>query len=151
MRKKVSVHDLSMGMYIDELCGSWMDHPFWKTSFKLEDNKDLTVLRQNGIREVWIDTSKGLDVAAQVKEVSTEEANQQAEKMLLQAVAPVQKQEEHVPLEQELERAKKLQTKAKQAVISMFEEARMGNALPIGEMSLLVDESKANQALYFGR
>ena len=140
MRKKISVLDLRMGMFIEELCGSWMDHPFWKTSFKLEESKDITALQQSAIREVWIDTSKGLDVASAVKEMSTEEVAQQANEVLLQAVSPPKKQEERVSLEQELERAKKLQNKAKHAVMSMFEEARMGNALPIGEMSLLVDE-----------
>lgn len=140
MRKKISVHDIRMGMYIDELCGSWMDHPFWKTSFKLEDKKDLPALQQSGIREVWIDTSKGLDVASPAPEVSAEEAERQAQAVLLQAAMQPQKTEERVSLEQELERAQKLRDKAKQAVISMFEEARMGKALPIGEMSTLVDE-----------
>ncbi len=37
MRKKINISELKLGMYIDELCGSWMDHPFWKTSFKLEE------------------------------------------------------------------------------------------------------------------
>ncbi|ARU31192.1 phosphodiesterase [Sulfuriferula sp. AH1] len=140
MRKKISVHDIRMGMYIDELCGSWMDHPFWKTSFKLGDKKDLAALQQSGIREVWIDTSKGLDVASPVQEVSAEEAERQAQAVLLQATTQLQKTEERVSLEQELERAQKLRDKAKQAVISMFEEARMGKALPIGEISTLVDE-----------
>ena len=140
MRKKISVHDLCIGMYIDELCGSWMDHPFWKTSFKLEDKKGLLALQQSGVREVWIDTLKGLDVNAQVKEMSAEEASQQVEEILSQAAAQPHQSDYLVPLEQELVQARKLQGKAKQAVISMFEEARMGNALPIAEMSVLVDE-----------
>lgn len=140
MRKKISVQDARMGMYIDELCGSWMDHPFWKTSFKLEDKKDLAALQQSGIREVWIDTSKGLDVASPVQEVSADEAEKLAQAVLLQAAMQTQKAEGRVSLEQELEHARKLRDKAKKAVISMFEEARMGKALPIGEMSTLVDE-----------
>ena len=140
MRKKVGVHDLRLGMYIDELCGSWMDHSFWKTSFTLEDSNDLTVLQKSTMHEVWIDTAKGLDVAVQVKDVSVEEIAEQAESILLQAVTPSPKAEERVSLEQELAHAKKLQSKAKYAVMSMFAEVRMGKALPIGEMSSLVDE-----------
>jgi putative nucleotidyltransferase with HDIG domain len=140
MRKKIKVHDLRLGMYIDELCGSWMDQPFWKTSFTLANNKDLATLQQGGVREVWIDTSKGVDVAAQVGEVSAEEAALQTEKILLQAAITEQKAEMRVPLEQELEHARKLQGKAKQAVMSLFNEARMGRALPMGEMASLVDE-----------
>jgi HD-GYP domain-containing protein (c-di-GMP phosphodiesterase class II) len=140
MRKRIKVQDLVMGMYIDELCGSWMDHPFWKTSFKLEDRNDLTTLQQSAIREVWIDTVKGLDVVMPVEEATEVEVEQQAEQLLMQAATPAPKPEVRVSLEQEMARAIKLQNKAKQAVISMFEEARMGKALPIGEMSALVDE-----------
>ncbi|MDR3390598.1 MAG: HD-GYP domain-containing protein [Sulfuriferula sp.] len=140
MRKRIKVQDIVVGMYIDELCGSWMDHPFWKTSFKLEDRNDLTTLQQSAIREVWIDTVKGLDVAMPVEEATEVEVGQQAEQLLRQAAMPAPKPELRVSLEQEMARAIKLQNKAKQAVISMFEEARMGKALPIGEMSALVDE-----------
>lgn len=139
MRKKISVHDLRLGMYIEELCGKWMDHPFWKSSFKLEDNKDIVALQQSAIREVWINIAKGLDVAEQAEELPAEVA-ERVQEVLEQAADITPKVEEHVSLEQELERAKKLQSRAKHAVMSMFEEARMGKALPIGEMSTLVDE-----------
>ena len=139
MRKKISVHDLRLGMYIEELCGKWMDHPFWKSSFKLEDNKDIVALQQSAIREVWINIAKGLDVAEQAEELPAEVV-ERVQEVLEQAADLTSKVEERVSLEQELERAKKLQSKAKHAVMSMFEEARMGKALPIGEMSTLVDE-----------
>ncbi|WP_124949033.1 HD-GYP domain-containing protein [Sulfuriferula thiophila] len=139
MRKKISVHDLRLGMYIEELCGKWMDHPFWKSSFKLDDNKDIVALQQSAIREVWINIAKGLDVVEQAEELSAEVA-ERVQEVLQQAADITPKVEERVSLEQELERAKKLQSKAKHAVMSMFEEARMGKALPIGEMSTLVDE-----------
>lgn len=139
MRKKISVHDLRLGMYIEELCGKWMDHPFWKSSFKLEDNKDIVALQQSAIREVWINIAKGLDVAEQAEELPAEVV-ERVQEVLEQAADLTSKEEERVSLEQELERAKKLQSKAKHAVMSMFEEARMGKALPIGEMSTLVDE-----------
>ena len=51
-------------MYINEFCGSWMEHPFWKAKFLLEGDKDLQRIRDSGIDEVWIDVSKGLDLPA---------------------------------------------------------------------------------------
>ena len=63
MLKKISVADVKQGMYIDELCGSWMDHPFWKTGFLVSDPIDLNRLKQSAVTEVWIDVSKGLDLA----------------------------------------------------------------------------------------
>lgn len=62
MQKKIKVEQLCLGMHIHELCGSWMSHPFWRTRFVLKDPDDLRRLRESGIKEVWIDSAKGLDV-----------------------------------------------------------------------------------------
>ena len=62
MLKKISVGQFRVGMFVQRLEGSWFDHPFWKTRFLLTDPRDLGALRRSKIREVWIDTSKGLDV-----------------------------------------------------------------------------------------
>ena len=56
--------NLILGMYLHEFCGSWMEHPFWRAKFVLKDPKDLERIQATAIDEVWIDTSKGLDVAA---------------------------------------------------------------------------------------
>ena len=37
MLKRIHVEDLTLGMYLHEFCGSWMEHPFWRTRFLLED------------------------------------------------------------------------------------------------------------------
>lgn len=135
MRKKISVHDLVVGMYVDEIGGSWIDHPFWKKSFKLKTTKEVLVLQQSLIGEVWIDTLKGLDISNQ----STWVAGAAVSRME-QVVSPVQKTEVRVSLEQELEQAAKIQHRARLAVTALFEEARLGQALPIGEMASLVDD-----------
>ena len=49
-------------MFIHKLGGSWLDHPFWKQAFLLNDAKQIRRIAQTGIHEIWIDTSKGLDV-----------------------------------------------------------------------------------------
>jgi len=64
MLKKINIRDARLGMFIHEICGSWMDHPFWKKSFLLSEYADLNTLKQCGVKEVWIDISKGLDVEA---------------------------------------------------------------------------------------
>ncbi|NCN71018.1 MAG: DUF3391 domain-containing protein, partial [Betaproteobacteria bacterium] len=33
MLKQISVHQLQLGMHLKAFCGSWMDHPFWRTGF----------------------------------------------------------------------------------------------------------------------
>ena len=109
-------------MYIDDLCGKWIDVPFWKTAFKLKNKKDLANLQNCGVKQVWIDTARGLDVETNdavptsiiVPDMSTNEQPQL---------------ELQVSLENELEAARKIQQRATEQVISMFQQARMGKAL----------------------
>lgn len=140
MRKKISVHELSLGMYIDELCGHWIDHPFWKTSFKLESNKNLVELLHSGISEVWIDTAKGLDIAAACDMVTAADDNRQTEMLLQQGIAQTQAVQTRVPVEQELVRAKKIHSKARLAIVTIFEEGRHGKSLPLKEVTALIEE-----------
>ena len=60
--KKVPIEKLRPGMYVHELGGSWMDHSFWRTRFVISGSGDLQKMREAGLREVVIDTAKGLDV-----------------------------------------------------------------------------------------
>lgn len=117
-----------------------MDHPFWKKSFELNDPKDLKTLQTCGLQEVWIDTDKGLDVEAGVAATTAEEAQREVEADL----AKLSKEEKpaipRISLQEEVNRARKLQEKSAAAVTSMFQEARMGNAINVEEALPLVDE-----------
>lgn len=62
MLKTIKTTQVKLGMYIHELKGAWVDHPFWKTKFVLDAAKDLQSLRASVIKEVVIDASKGVDV-----------------------------------------------------------------------------------------
>ncbi|MEK7811935.1 MAG: HD-GYP domain-containing protein [Pseudomonadota bacterium] len=140
MRKKISVFDVRQGMFIQELCGSWMEHPFWKKSFLLESPEDLKTLQNCDIQEVWIDTNKGVDVAHDVVAVSADEHQQQIVQELQRLATETPLVEERIPIHEEMERAKKLHAKSKEAVTSMFKEVRMGNAIKVADAAALVDE-----------
>lgn len=139
MLKRISVHQLTLGMHLHEFCGSWMEHPFFRTSFVLKDPKDITSILGSSIKEVWIDCDKGLDVASGEAAVSEAESEAQVEDEL-KGIANGQRQLAPVSAAQELERAAKICGRAKQAVVSMFEEVRMGNAVDVGGAKLLVEE-----------
>jgi HD-GYP domain-containing protein (c-di-GMP phosphodiesterase class II) len=129
-------------MHIHEICGSWMEHPFWKKSFKLTRQADLDSLANCGVAELWIDSSKGLDIDASVEAVSAESGTIQVETALRQ-IADHGSEPEAQPrttLREELFRARKVHAKAKQAVIAMFSEARMGNAIKVEQAATLVEE-----------
>lgn len=127
-------------MYIQEVCGSWMDHPFWKNSFKLTENKDLNTLKHCGVTEIWIDTSIGLDVDTGVTALSQQEEELKVESELRKIEQTSQKTVALVSLQNELIVAKKLHTKTKEAVVSIFSDIRMGNALKLDATVSLVNE-----------
>ncbi len=139
MLKKISVNQLVLGMYIKEFCGSWMEHPFWRSAFVLNDPKDVQAIVASSIKEVWIDCSQGLDVAPGQAAVSVAESDTQVEAELAQAARGA-RQIAPVSAAQEIERAAKICLQSKQAVKSMFEEARMGNSVDVDGAKLLVQE-----------
>lgn len=133
MIKKVQANEVRLGMYIHELRGNWLEHPFWRKSFKLEQQKDLDKLLGCSFDEIWIDIDKGLDVKSL-------EPNPESSKPIPEAPKPAKKPQAPVSIEEEMDAAKKIHSKAKEAVTSMFAEARMGKALEIAEATELVDE-----------
>jgi putative nucleotidyltransferase with HDIG domain len=139
MLKRISVHQLTVGMYLKEFCGSWMEHPFWRSSFVITDPKDIEVVRASSIREVWIDCSKGRDLPAGEPLVSEAESEAQVDAELASA-ADAEREVARTSLTAEFTRAAKIVAKSRQAVTSMFEEARMGKAVDTHGAQRLVEE-----------
>ena len=140
MLKKISVHDLKLGMYLQEISGSWMEHPFWKKSFELTDPTDLKTLTECGIHDVWIDTEKGLDIESIAIGQSEEEAQKKIDLKLQEAAQSTAKFTPRVSVHEEIEHARKIHSKAKDAVTLMFQEVRMGKALQLDDIGTLVDD-----------
>ncbi len=158
MLKRIHIKDLTLGMYLYELCGSWMEHPFWRTSFLLKDPQDLASLKDTTIQECWIDTSKGLDVRADVPSVSREEAEAQIDTDLDHLDDPTEAPTTPISstdtaaaarsahtlrptdMEHELKVAATICRESKQAVVSMFNEARMGKAIDEANAKIVVDK-----------
>lgn len=57
---RVRKEDLRLGMFVQSLEGSWLDHPFWRSKFLLEKEEDLRALQGSEIDCVWIDDKKSL-------------------------------------------------------------------------------------------
>lgn len=139
MLKRIGVHQLILGMYLKEFCGSWMEHPFWRSGFILSDRKDIDAILASSIKEVWIDSSRGLDVPDTQTAVLEAESEADVEATLTR-VAPGREPVAPVSVEQEMARAVKICSQAKQAMVTMFEEVRMGNAVDTDGAKQLVEE-----------
>jgi putative nucleotidyltransferase with HDIG domain len=64
MIKKIPVNQLALGMHIHDLDCGWLDHPFARNHFTIDDEATLNRLRESGIEEVFVDTDKGMVVKA---------------------------------------------------------------------------------------
>lgn len=139
MLKRISVQQLTVGMHLKEFCGSWMEHPFWRTGFVITDPEDIASILASSIKEVWIDSAEGVDVAPGGSAVSEAESEAQVEVDLHQmtleqrVVAPAL-------VSVELARAARICAQSKAAVVSMFQEARMGKTVDAVGAQRLVDE-----------
>jgi len=136
MRKKINAKDLQVGMHLHELCGSWMEHPFWRSQFTLSDPEDIKRILDSGISEVWIDVSKGLDVPE-----SPKESTQSVTDLLMEAeIAQHGQAPKPTSMSDELMRAAMICKNGKKAIVSMFREVRMGKAISAEAASELVEE-----------
>jgi HD-GYP domain-containing protein (c-di-GMP phosphodiesterase class II) len=124
-------------MHLHELCGVWINHPFWRTSFKLKDAGEIRRIVDSGITEALIDTDKGLDIAAAP---AAPPCARTAKKSAPPAVA------EYSAIEVEIERASSIVAKSRQAVTSMFNEARMGKAIEADNVMPLVADISSSVA-----
>ena len=130
-----------LGMYVERLGRSWLENPFWKRSFLLESPADMERIRVARLNEVWIDTARGLappepvaaPPVAAAGAVCTE-AEAQAVPVAVAHVAPA------LSREAEMAHARRLLERTRQAVQTMFDEARMGKALAVGQAHELVDD-----------
>lgn len=152
MLKKVRVEELRLGMHLQSLCGAWLDHPFWKTQFVLNDPADLVKLRQSGVGECWIDVSKGLDVAPPpgpaVRPLGSEPsapptpavAQPSASSVSASAAGPRPLPVPTAAFDEELQRAVAVVQRSRQAVMSLFAEARLGKAIDTSGCVDIVNE-----------
>ncbi len=153
MLKKIDVKELRLGMYVHELESSWINTPFWQKSFMLDDAATLATVRKTGILHAWIDTGKGLDLpvvadtaaatavatAVATAAVTAVSAPSAQEKIPVAPIKPVA-----VSMDEELGRAAQIVNKSREAVFSMFNEARMGRAVDAQEAMPLVEEITAS-------
>jgi putative nucleotidyltransferase with HDIG domain len=126
MIKKVKVEQLRPGMFIHDLDCRWMEHPFLKSSFRIRNQKAIDKIVEHGIREAYIDSNRGDDVAHAPSE---KEVRHQLESELAEAVDKETIIGNPVSRSEELEQAKEIQLEAKKVVCNVMEEVRLGKQI----------------------
>ncbi|MCG5511940.1 HD-GYP domain-containing protein [Ectothiorhodospira shaposhnikovii] len=139
MLKKIRVEDLKLGVYITEFCGSWLEHPFWRTSFLLSNPNDLNAIQASHIKEVWIDSDRGEDVDSAPYAASLDPLKSGIDTRL-EEMADISRAASPVDMEEELTQARKILHLSREAVAEMFSAARMGNAVDMGVARNIIEQ-----------
>ncbi len=126
MLKKIPVTELLLGMHIHEYCRPRINEPVWASDVEvmLDTPELLDRVQQSNVTEVWIDTRLGLSPLAGSVPTSVRSAED---------VSPSS-------MAREVLRAKLICGRAKEAVVTMFSQARMGRAMNVEDVELLVEE-----------
>jgi HD-GYP domain-containing protein (c-di-GMP phosphodiesterase class II) len=140
MLRKIPIHQLRVGMHVHEVCGSWLDHPFWRSSFKVQEQAQLDKLAV--VKHVVIDTSKGLDVPVKGTVMDDVEVGASTP---LDASAPMLTPDAtpavvECSFEQEIARATRIVAQSRNAMASMFQDMRLGKAVDAEHCLPVVDE-----------
>lgn len=134
-------------MFIQKMEGSWLQHPFWRRSFLLTDPKDLARLKASDVPAVLVDDERS------IRPDPLPMAPPAAAPVPAAPRAPSRPSVPHPALlerpctvAQEYGRATRIVAKSRRAVMTMFGDARLGNAVRAGAVAPLVDEIASSVA-----
>ncbi|MFG5408808.1 HD-GYP domain-containing protein [Piscinibacter sakaiensis] len=139
MLKRIAIEDARLGMHVHRLEGDWVSHPFWRSQFTLESAADLEKLQASGMRVVWIDLAKGVDVA---EPASTHTPTPAPAPALAEppAVAAAQAPAPRTPAGWHEEQARAVRPTAQR----LLDEARLGRLVERGEADQLIGQVMAS-------
>ncbi|MET0289132.1 MAG: HD-GYP domain-containing protein [Pseudoxanthomonas sp.] len=146
MLRTIESDQLRPGMYIHKLLGSWVHHPFWRSSFLVEAG-DVLRIQQSAVTQVVIDTERGLDIVRPVGACNADTPHVDA--VELQALPP-EEAPEPAPLEAstsmaaELQRARRICLDGRETVEAMFRDVRLGRSVDPQFAMPLVEQINAS-------
>ncbi len=126
MIKKISAKQLKPGMFIDDMNCGWLRHPFLTNKIKISDDEMIERIVKHGIREVYIDTKKGISIEdAPTKEEVTREIQSEMNK----AAETNPDMTPQVPIKEELKKAREIKKEAKKTIHNIMDDIRFGKQI----------------------
>ncbi len=137
MIKRIHSEQLKSGMYIHDLNCGWLGHPFMFNAFKVDDEKDIQKIIADGIRELYIDTSRGLDVdgAKTQEEVHAELHQQMTEVVKGHGSLHVA----HVAFRDEVDAASIAKKEANDLIHFIMDDVRLGMQMEVERVTPVVE------------
>ena len=138
MRKRISLQQLRVGMYVAGIDCSWFRTPFLKHRFLISTEEQIERLRRSNARAVDIDPSKGLDVAS--FPIAQETLHTIGLHTSTQAAPVLDAPRSLATLSQELTIAQETREKLIQSVKTVFDEISKTGAPRLGPVNDAVKE-----------
>jgi HD-GYP domain-containing protein (c-di-GMP phosphodiesterase class II) len=135
MIKKISVQQLKPGMFIHELNCAWLVHPFRSNSVRVENEEVLEQVLSCGMREVYIDTDKGTDIA---DAPTQDEVNREIHNELKKVIATAPERNYELPIKEEIISAKEIKHLATEAVQKVMHDITAGIAIELEPVESVV-------------
>ncbi len=133
---RIPTRELRIGMFFERADGTWLDHAMWRTRFLVATQPQLDAVLRCGAELCWIDPDRAVDSAGSDAEPAMHES----------AAAPVASPRA-VPrvvrppsLELESVRAARVCSAARDAVVSIFDDVRLGKAPNIEATRPIVEQ-----------
>jgi cyclic di-GMP phosphodiesterase len=128
MIKKIASDQLQVGMFISNLDASCLEHNFITSQFAVKTEDIIKKVHKTGIKNVYIDTSKGLDIqdAATADEVSSK-----LNKETLKIADSNDALDNQIPVQQEIERARVIYKEAHNIMQDLMGDIRLGKQVEV--------------------
>ena len=150
MLRRVPLDEVRLGMFVHAMEGSWLQHPFWRRRFLLDNEHDLQRLLDSDIPGIIIDDERGAapekrpsiplptsHVPAPTKRPPPKDIRARPRPAPIAGLQEAKEEAAH---------ARKIIGKSARAVMELFGQARLGRAIEVSSLVPLVDEISASIA-----
>ncbi|TAK91706.1 MAG: HD-GYP domain-containing protein [Burkholderiaceae bacterium] len=139
--KSIPVSKLKPGMYVHDLNCDWLSHPFIRNRFPVRSEAEIQQIVEAGVKELYIDTSKGDDVRDAVP-LAQLRSDLDADMRAIAATQPAI--DLRTDIAEELGVARKIHHEAHTLVRNMMQDARLGNQVELDRVEPLVEDITAS-------
>lgn len=136
--KKIALEQLRPGMFVHDLDCGWLQHPFLFNRFVVSDETVVQKIADAGIRALYIDTSRGDDVA----DALTQSAVIRQLRKGIVSLADLRRNqaEQTISLDEERRRAVRLFRDASQVVAGVLQSTRLGQFTELDRLNPVVEK-----------
>ena len=124
MIKKIKIEQLKPGMFVHDFNCGWMEHPFFRNRMMIKNEEMIQKVASVGVRELYIDTSRGMDVRDAPEKTEVNHVIQaELHKIAEEKPKVIPKVIEYVPVKEEMLVAKQIKDEAKKSLTDIMDNA----------------------------